>query len=80
MKMARPLSTAIAIAELKRYLPDPTHRIRLHDLVINEVNRVLALPTVNANAPQPNSDNVAERMHEYEGVVSTLVPLIATTA
>jgi threonine dehydrogenase-like Zn-dependent dehydrogenase len=80
LTMARPLSTAIAIGQLKRYLPDPTHRIRLHDLVMNEVSRVLALPTVNANIPQPNPDNVAERMHQYEGVVSTLVPLIATTA
>lgn len=35
-----PLSTAMALARLKRYLPDPVHRIDLHDLVMRAVDDV----------------------------------------
>jgi len=38
-----PSSVAIAVASLKRYMADPVHRIRFHDLVINEAERVLAI-------------------------------------
>lgn len=35
-----PLTTAMAVARLKRYLPDPVHRIDLHDLVMDAANDV----------------------------------------
>lgn len=35
------LTTDMAVAKLKRYLPDPVHRIDLHDLVIGEADRVM---------------------------------------
>jgi hypothetical protein len=35
-----PLATAMAIARLKRYLPDPRHRIDLHDLVFDFANDI----------------------------------------
>ncbi|MEO6700541.1 MAG: SIR2 family protein [Jatrophihabitantaceae bacterium] len=38
-----PMSREIAVARLKRYLPDPAHRIETHDLVMDEVKRVEAL-------------------------------------
>ena len=38
---APPLSTAMAIARLKRYLPDPVRRIDLHDLVMGIVDNVV---------------------------------------
>jgi hypothetical protein len=76
----RPLSTALAIAELKRYLPDPVHRIRLHDLVMGEVSRVAALPPLDTNQPQPTAQTTAERMHQYESAVAALLPLLATLA
>lgn len=34
-----PLTTAMAVGRLKRYLPDPVHRIDLHDLVMSAVDR-----------------------------------------
>lgn len=37
-----PLATAMAVARLKRYLPDPVRRIDLHDLVMSEVARAVA--------------------------------------
>lgn len=39
---APPLTTATAVARLKRYLPDPVRRIDLHDLVMGAVDSVLA--------------------------------------
>jgi hypothetical protein len=38
-----PLTTAVAVATLKRYLPVPEQHIRLHDLVMDEVERVISL-------------------------------------
>lgn len=45
-----PLSTAMAVARLKRYLPDPTRRIDLHDLVMQATDEV-----VEATAAKPLS-------------------------
>lgn len=36
-----PLTTAMAVARLKRYLPDPVRRIDLHDLVMETTDKVL---------------------------------------
>ncbi|AKK08801.1 SIR2 family protein [Corynebacterium testudinoris] len=36
-----PLSTAMAVARLKRYLPDPVHRIDLYDLVMQATDDVI---------------------------------------
>lgn len=36
-----PLSTAMAVARLKRYLPDPVHRIDLNDLLMEATNKVI---------------------------------------
>ncbi|KAB1661669.1 hypothetical protein F8O07_07125 [Pseudoclavibacter sp. CFCC 13796] len=35
------LTTDLAVAKLKRYLPDPLHRIELYDLVMGEADRVM---------------------------------------
>ncbi|WP_217134115.1 SIR2 family protein [Leucobacter chinensis] len=37
-----PLSTAMAVARLKRYLPDPVRRIDLHDLIMHATDDVVA--------------------------------------
>lgn len=47
---APPLTTAMAVARLKRYLPDPVRRIDLHDLVMGIVDGV-----VDSVAAQPVS-------------------------
>lgn len=36
-----PLTTAMAVSRLKRYLPDPVRRIDLHDLVMGAVDRAV---------------------------------------
>jgi hypothetical protein len=58
----RPLSIALAVAELKRYLPDPVRRIRLHDLIMSEVSRAMAVPSIGG---QPSVEPVSEQMHRY---------------
>ena len=73
----RPLSAALAVAELKRYLPDPVHRIRLHDLIMSEVSRAMAVPSIGG---QPSVEPVSGQMHRYEDGSSLLVPLLATMA
>jgi len=81
LSMAKPMTTAVAVAQLKRYLPDPTQRIRLHDLVNGEANRVLSLPiTENFHVPEVTFANVAAPMREYEAASATLVALLATLA
>ena len=38
---AAPLTTALAVARLKKYLPDPVRRLDLHDLVMGVVDEVV---------------------------------------
>jgi hypothetical protein len=37
-----PLSTAIALQRLKRYIPNPVHRIDLHDLMLTRIEPIAA--------------------------------------
>ena len=76
----RPADTAIAIAQMKRYLPDPVHRIRLHDLVMGEVAAVIEqVQGLPASRPITH-EGYAERMELYERAMSTLVALLANGA
>ena len=76
----RPADTAVAVAQLKRYLPDPVHRIRLHDLVMGEAEavseHVQGLPTSGELTPE----SYVERMQLYERAMSTLMALLANGA
>lgn len=76
---APPISIALAVAEAKRYLPDPVHDIRLHDIFMAEVSRFLALPIPSMN-DQPTVEAVRDRMDQYERAAATLVPLAMTCA
>ena len=76
----RPEDTALAVAQLKRYLPDPIHRIKLHDLVVGETNaaigRIEALP-MDGNFKE---SDYAQRMADYEHATAGLLKLLATGA
>ena len=77
----QPQDTALAVAQLKRYLPDPIHRIKLHDLVAAEVDstidKVRDLP---AEGLTLGTEQYAERMAIYEEATATLLKLLATGA
>jgi hypothetical protein len=71
-----PLSAELAVALLKEYLPEPKHRIRLHDLVRGELARVLTKldsPKFNTDAWSP--ETFADQAARYEAAVSVLMPL-----
>ncbi len=76
----RPLSTALAVSELKRYLSDATHRIRLHDLVMNQVEQLCEavtpdeLPTA---GQMPTALTLAQRMRIYETASAGSIALLA---
>lgn len=77
-RMAEPeLTTAMAVSKLKRYLPDPVHRIDLHDLVMDATDRVvegirnqpLTLPDFSSSKYQ----NVLENQRENAIPLMTLL-------
>ena len=76
-----PLSARVAVATLKRYLPEERHRIRVHDLVTDETNSLLAELNDSrfpAGGEQPTLDILKDRMHQYEALVEPLQSLIIT--
>ena len=76
----RPLDTAVAVAQLKMYLPDPVHRIRLHELVIGEADAAIEqfrdLPMDGRLGVQAYAD----RMALYERAMQGLLRLLAVGA
>lgn len=76
-RIARPpLATEMAIARLKRYLPDPVRRIDLHDLVMDEVDAVIE--TI-ANQPVVSNDvtQLGTNLDAYTSAADTLLRLLA---
>lgn len=73
-----PLSTAIAVASLKRFIVDDRFRIELRDLVTAEVERqVESLSTLSVQVQQLPPDAVLERLKRYEIGMDMLVNLVA---
>ena len=72
--------TAAAVVMLKRYLPDPTHRIRLIDLVASEteslVERITELPVAIDDVEAAYED----RLRTYEQDSARLATLLAVGA
>ena len=76
----QPASTAIAVGQLKRYLPDPIHRIRLHDLVMGQVTAFIAEVDQVTGDEAHRSQNYAEALQGYERAAATLNTLIVNGA
>ncbi|MDE2905802.1 MAG: SIR2 family protein [Acidobacteriota bacterium] len=77
-----PMSTAIAVASLKRYLADSRHRIRLSDLIDDTVEEVVNVTSSEELAGNPTVmdavEVVAARMRGVEAACSKLVALAVT--
>ncbi|MCV7382219.1 SIR2 family protein [Mycolicibacter longobardus] len=67
-----PLTTAIAVARLKRYLPDPARRIELHDLVMGSANRI-ATTIARLDINRSDIEFVDERL---EALLAATTPLL----
>lgn len=71
-----PLSAAVAVASVKRFLSDSAHRIRLSDLLDN-LGRSLAIalrdgPFADVGSPV-SRESVTQRVKTYDSMTSTLV-------
>ena len=85
---APPISREMAVVRLKRYLPDPVHRIDTHDVMMDEVKRVEMLLLDRerysmAAAPGTNEEFWArydDRVTRYRADVDTLLHLLAAGA
>lgn len=77
---SQPQDTETAVALLKRYLPEPVHRIRLADLIRDQTRRVIdkvsELPLDHDNVPDIYEDQV----RAYESVCARLARLLAVGA
>jgi hypothetical protein len=72
-----PLSTAIAIQRLKRYLPDPVRRIDLYDLVIERVAPVALNAARQPVTPQASLAAVQDVVDGHLAAASPLIELLA---
>ena len=73
-----PLSTGAAVTSLKRYLPEPRHRIRLSELVDGVVEQVVQATSgeeFSIDGPRPDPAAVTARVRRYDAVCSTLLAL-----
>lgn len=76
-----PLSAKIAVATVKRYLVDPSAKIRLHDLVCDEKERlVLALndPSFEADAQLQAGEELSKRLKKYHSLSDVLLSMVIT--
>ncbi|MBL0886883.1 SIR2 family protein [Myceligenerans indicum] len=74
-----PLTTAMAVARVKRFLPDPVKRIDLHDLVMDRLGpiRQVALEQGSYN-PQIGEPQTAKSVLDaYRAATEPLLPLVA---
>ena len=74
-----PVSTAVAVATVKRYLAEPRHRIRLHDLVHDETERVYQelLERFKIHINNLTEDVFQQHMREYEALIERLIAMLA---
>ena len=74
-----PLSTEVAVASLKRYLPNPEHRIRYVDLIDATVEQVISATSGEGfevqGASTPTRELVSLRLRRYESACSTLLAM-----
>jgi hypothetical protein len=70
-----PLTEAAAVASVKRYVAEPRHRIRLHDLLAQEATRVAQRLTDELpvqGGPQPTEDEFRRRVAVMDAATKTL--------
>lgn len=74
-----PLSTEAAVASLKGYLAEPKHRIRLADLVNNEVDKILEVASsknfILQDGLAPDTNSITMRVRAYEAACETLLAM-----
>lgn len=79
---SHPLSTDLAVAKVKKYLSEEKYSIKLHDLVIKELDRVCLELSSDRFETEPQLELTPEfyikRIHEYEELMNTLIRISTT--
>lgn len=80
--LAKRTTTGIAVvaAEAKRYLPDPVHRIRLHDLAMDSAERALIAIDFDGNPPSNQYPEYLAKVAELEAASAEMVTVIGVIA
>jgi hypothetical protein len=76
-----PLSVKIAVASLKKYIVDDGSKILLHDLVMNETERVyteIIGPNFNMVGEPITPENVLNKIKKYEALIEILLGLFTS--
>lgn len=76
-----PLSAKMAAATVKRYVVDPSARIRLRDLVHEETEKLfseIAAPTSGGQTKPQAPEELRQRVERYEGLCETLLAVLVT--
>jgi hypothetical protein len=75
-----PLSAEVAVVTLKKYLVDEQHRIRLHDLVNEETEKLYGqLSTEHFPLGSPfSSEELTQRVKRYESITEILLAVMVT--
>lgn len=74
------ITTAIAVARVKRYLPDPLHRIDLHDLVLSRLDPIRAIADHYGNGDRLGADDYPQVLDAYQRASAPLLELLITGA
>jgi len=80
LERCHPFSVAVAVETIKRYVAEPRHRIRLHDLIYEETEEVwreLASERFSTRVSSFSKEIFHQRMRQYEAVVERLLALLA---
>jgi hypothetical protein len=74
-----PLSSAMAVAALKRYIPDPRHRVRLGELLNGEADNLVSRVKDKESFPDDiqSPEALWERMQKLEALSETMMALVA---
>ena len=76
-----PLSTEVAVSLVKKYLSNPLHRIRLHDLIHKETEKIYQkiisdrFPLTNVEVTK---ESFQKRIREYEAITEILLKMFST--
>ena len=77
------IDTQTAIQTTKRYLSKPEYRIKLHDLILEEVERVYQIflsERFGLNCKEATKKLVDDRVNDYERVMEKILKLLSTIA
>lgn len=78
---SHPISVKVLVSTLKRYLPDERHKIRLHDLVMEETEKLygeISEESFPVQGVQYSIEELRKRVQRYEALTEMLRAIVVT--